>query len=201
MKRMFDLLLASLLFIIFLVPMLIVALLVRLLLGSPIIFKQPRLGYAEKCFNIYKFRTMSEAKDKEGRLLSDSQRLTKLGGFLRKTSLDELPQLWNILKGDMSFIGPRPLFVEYLPYYTQLEKKRHTVRPGITGLAQVSGRNRLLWDERLALDVKYVEQRSFMLDLKIFWLTFLKVIKRDDIDIIPGLRQGTLIQCRTQEDK
>ena len=201
MKRTFDIIFALILLIILAIPMLTIALIVKITMGSPIIFKQKRLGFQEKIFYIYKFRSMRNLQNTRGDTLSDSQRLTKTGKMLRLTSLDELPQLWNILKGDMSFIGPRPLLVEYLPYYTQVEKKRHTVKPGITGLAQVSGRNHLPWDQRLALDVKYVEQQSFMLDLKIFWLTLFKVIKREGIAVISGCSEGSLIQQRSQKNK
>lgn len=154
--------------------------------GSPF-FLQQRLGYKDNSFIIYKFKSMREAYDGDGNRLPDHMRLTKIGKFLRKTSLDELPQLINILKRDMSFIGPRPLSVRYLPYYTQRERKRHLTRPGITGLAQISGRNYLAWDERLELDVKYVEQVSFWTDCKIAYKTVLKVIKQDDITVTPQM--------------
>jgi len=148
--------------------------------GNPF-FSQERPGWHEKIFRLYKFRTMTNEKDKNGELLPDEKRLIPYGRFLRSTSLDELPELWNILKGDMSIIGPRPLLVKYLPFYTEEERKRHNVRPGLTGLAQIHGRNYLKWDKRLALDVKYVDNVSFMTDLKIFLETILKVIKRDGV--------------------
>ena len=149
--------------------------------GAGAIFTQERPGKGEKIFKLYKFKSMTDERDAEGNLLPDAQRLTKVGRFVRKTSLDELPQLWNVLRGDMSFIGPRPLLVRYLPYYTEREHLRHSVRPGITGLAQVSGRNHLGWDERLEIDVTYVEQVSLLLDLKIALLTIKKVITRSDV--------------------
>lgn len=148
--------------------------------GNPF-FSQERPGWHEKIFRLYKFRTMTNEKDKNGELLPDEKRLIPYGRFLRSTSLDELPELWNILKGDMSIIGPRPLLVKYLPFYTEEERKRHNVRPGLTGLAQIHGRNYLKWDKRLALDVKYVDNVSFMTDMKIFLETILKVIKRDGV--------------------
>ena len=146
-----------------------------------IFFIQTRPGKNEKLFNIRKFKTMNDKKDTQGNLLRDDDRITTVGNFLRKTSLDEFPQLWNVLKGDMSLIGPRPLLVRYLPLYNEHQRKRHTVRPGITGWAQVNGRNAISWDTKFAYDVWYVENISFLLDIKIFWLTFLKVIKRDGI--------------------
>ncbi|WP_104505712.1 sugar transferase [Acinetobacter indicus] len=153
--------------------------------GSPFFF-QKRPGKDEKIFSIIKFKTMNDAKDNQGNFLPDAQRLTKVGSFIRKTSLDEIPQLLNVIKGDMSLIGPRPLFVRYLPYYTDREAKRHSVRPGITGLAQVNGRNFLDWDSRLELDVKYVESISFLNDIKIALLTVRNVITRKDIAVVPG---------------
>jgi lipopolysaccharide/colanic/teichoic acid biosynthesis glycosyltransferase len=163
---------------------LIVAILVRLKLGSPVIFKQKRPGLHEKIFTMYKFRTMTDERDENGELLPDSMRLTKFGKFLRSTSLDELPELWNILKGDMSIVGPRPLLVEYLDYYTEEEKKRHTVRPGLTGLAQINGRNHLDWNSRLALDVKYANEVSFMTDIKIIMKTLIKAVKREGVAVV-----------------
>lgn len=153
--------------------------------GNPF-FYQKRPGRNERIFKIVKFKSMNDAKDAEGKLLPDAMRLTKLGSFIRKTSLDEIPQLINVLKGEMSIIGPRPLLEAYLPYYTKREKLRHTVRPGITGLAQVNGRNSLGWNERLEFDALYVENLSFQLDLKIVYQTLIKVIRREDINAIPG---------------
>ena len=154
--------------------------------GKPFFF-QKRPGKNEKIFRVVKFKTMNDKRDPDGNLLSDAKRLTKVGRFVRSTSLDELPQLWNVLKGDMSLIGPRPLLVVYLDYYTEKEKERHLVRPGITGLAQISGRNNLSWNERLKLDVIYVENISFMLDFKIVCKTVKIVLLRKDIAVIPGL--------------
>ncbi|MDL2323274.1 sugar transferase [Bacteroidales bacterium OttesenSCG-928-A17] len=153
--------------------------------GKPFFF-QVRPGKDEKLFKIIKFKTMNDKKDVNGNLLPDKDRLTKVGSFVRKTSLDEIPQLINVLKGDMSLIGPRPLLPAYLPYYTEREKLRHTVRPGITGWAQVNGRNSLNWDERLELDAKYVENISFKKDIQIIFMTIENVIKRKDIVVIPG---------------
>lgn len=170
-KRCLDFLL-SLCGIIVLSPVLIVlAVLVRVKLGSPVLFKQERPGKDEKIFTLCKFRTMTDARDEKGALLPDAVRLTKFGKFLRATSLDELPELFNILKGDMSVIGPRPLLVSYLPYYTERERLRHSVRPGLTGLAQVSGRNFLDWDRRFQKDVEYVEHLTFGMDMKVLWMT------------------------------
>lgn len=156
--------------------LLVLCVLVRVKLGSPVLFRQERPGKNEKIFTLCKFRTMTDEKDADGKLLPDAERLTKFGKFLRATSLDELPELFNILKGDMSIIGPRPLLVSYLPYYTEREKLRHSVRPGLTGLAQVSGRNFLDWDRRLEKDVEYVEHLSFGMDLKVLWMTVQTVL-------------------------
>lgn len=181
--------------------MLVTAILVRYKLGSPVLFKQQRPGLHGKPFYLYKFRTMTEERDENGELLPDHLRLTPFGKFLRKFSLDELPQLYNILKGDMSFVGPRPLLMKYLPYYTDREKKRHNVRPGITGLAQVSGRNNLGWDERLELDVKYVENYSFWLDIKIIFLTIKKVLKSEDVVIDPRSTMKDLDEERSMRQE
>src|SRR5690554_4962133 len=159
--------------------------------GSPFFF-QRRPGKGDKIFKIIKFKTMNDLRDLNGKLLPDAARLTKAGFFVGKTSLDEIPQLLNVLKGDMSLIGPRPLLIEYLPYYTERERLRHTVRPGITGLAQVSGRNMLNWDERLEFDAQYVENLSFKLDVEIFLKTVRNVIQRKDIVIIPGEKYNKL---------
>ena len=175
-KRLLDIVLSLFVIILFSWLYLILFVLVRIKLGSPVLFKQPRPGKDEKIFNMYKFRTMTDARDKEGKLLPDSERLTSFGKLLRKTSLDELPELFCILKGDMSFIGPRPLLVEYLPYYTKREKLRHTVRPGLTGLAQASGRNTVDWDTRFELDATYVENLSFLMDLKVIVMTIKTVL-------------------------
>lgn len=176
MKRCLDFLL-SLCGLIVLSPILLVlAVLVRVKLGSPVLFKQERPGKNEKIFTLCKFRTMTDERDEKGNLLPDAVRLTKFGKFLRGTSLDELPELFNILKGDMSIVGPRPLLVSYLPYYSERERLRHSVRPGLTGLAQVSGRNYIDWDRRLAKDVEYVENLSFRMDMKVLWMTVQTVL-------------------------
>ena len=180
LKRIFDIILSLIILILFSWLYLILAVLVRLKLGSPVLFKQPRQGKDEKIFNLYKFRTMTDERDADGKLLPDNVRLTKFGKFLRKSSLDELPEFFNILRGDMSFIGPRPLLVEYLPYYTEREKLRHTVRPGLTGLAQVSGRNTVDWDTRFEIDATYVENLSFLMDLKVIGMTFKTVFGHSD---------------------
>ena len=180
-KRLLDFIL-SLCALVVLSPLLLIlsALGVVKMKGNPF-FSQERPGWHEKIFKLYKFRTMTNEKDKNGELLPDERRLIPYGRFLRSTSLDELPELWNILKGDMSIIGPRPLLVKYLPFYTERERQRHNVRPGLTGLAQIHGRNYLKWDKRLALDVEYVNNISFLLDLKILVGTILKVIKREGV--------------------
>ncbi|MDE7197620.1 MAG: sugar transferase [Lachnospiraceae bacterium] len=175
-KRCLDFIL-SLCGIIVLSPVLVVlCILVRVKLGSPIFFNQERPGRDEKIFTLHKFRTMTDARDEKGELLPDAVRLTKFGKFLRAASLDELPELFNIIKGDMSIIGPRPLLVSYLPYYTERERLRHSVRPGLTGLAQVSGRNFLDWDRRFQKDVEYVEHLTFGMDLKVLWMTVQTVL-------------------------
>ncbi len=179
-KRWLDFLL-SLCGIIVLSPVLLVlCILVRVKLGSPVLFRQERPGKDEKIFTLCKFRTMTDEKDENGKLLPDAVRLTKFGKFLRGTSLDELPELFNILKGDMSIIGPRPLLVSYLPYYSERERLRHSVRPGLTGLAQVSGRNFIDWDRRLAKDVEYVENLTFGMDVKVLWMTVKTVLGHTD---------------------
>lgn len=198
LKRVMDFVL-SLMAIVALSPvLLVVAVLVRTKLGSPVLFKQERPGKDEKIFKLYKFRTMTDEKDENGTLLPDEVRLTKFGKMLRSTSLDELPELFNILKGDMSIIGPRPLLVEYLPYYTERESLRHTVRPGLSGLAQVSGRNYLEWDKRLAKDVEYVENMSFGFDVKIIFTTVLQVIKRSDVVVDTGQIETNLAEERAK---
>ena len=175
-KRLLDIILSGAALVVLSPVLLIVAILVRTKLGSPVIFHQERPGKDEKIFTLCKFRTMTDEKDEKGNLLPDSVRLTKFGKFLRATSLDELPELWNIFKGDMSIIGPRPLLVSYLPYYTEKEKLRHSVRPGLTGLAQVSGRNFIDWDRRIAKDVEYVENLTFAMDIKVLVLTVKTVL-------------------------
>ena len=180
-KRLLDFVLSLLAIIVLSPVLLITAILVRTTLGSPVIFKQVRPGKNEKIFTLYKFRTMTDEKDEEGNLLPDEIRLTKFGKLLRSTSLDELPELFNILLGDMSIVGPRPLLVSYLPYYNEEEKHRHDVRPGLTGLAQVSGRNYIAWDDRFKKDVEYVNNQSFLLDVKVIINTIKIVLKKSDI--------------------
>jgi undecaprenyl phosphate N,N'-diacetylbacillosamine 1-phosphate transferase len=180
-KRLLDCIMALIGLIVLSPLMFIIAVLVRIKLGSPVIFKQPRPGLNEGIFTLYKFRTMIDERDQNGELLPDERRLTAFGRWLRSTSFDELPELWNILKGDMSFVGPRPLLVDYLPFYNEKQRKRHRVRPGLTGLAQVSGRNALAWEERFALDVQYVDSVSFLGDLSIMVRTVLAVLRREGI--------------------
>ena len=180
-KRPLDFCSAALLLILLSPLMAVVAALVRIQLGTPVIFHQQRPGRNERIFNLCKFRTMTDARDAAGALLSDSERLTPFGRKLRETSMDELPELWNVLKGDMSLIGPRPLLVQYRPAYTARERRRHDVRPGITGLAQVNGRNFLSWDRRLELDVEYTERITFRGDLKILAMTLWKVVRKEDV--------------------
>lgn len=180
-KRPLDFILALFGLIILSPVMLVIAILVRINLGSPVIFKQQRPGLNEKIFTMYKFRTMTDERDEDGNLLPDEKRLTSFGRFLRSSSLDELPELWNILKGDMSFVGPRPLLIRYLPYYNEAERMRHTVRPGLTGLSQVNGRNLLEWDKRLELDVQYAQNISFFQDVLIILRTITNVLQRKDI--------------------
>ena len=189
-KRIFDITL-TLIGALFLFPVfLLTALMVKIKLEAPLFFKQVRPGLNGNLFNMYKFRSMTNECDKDGNLLIDEVRLTKFGKFLRSTSLDELPGLWNVLKGDMSLVGPRPLLVEYLPLYSEKQSRRHEIKPGITGWAQVNGRNAISWDEKFDLDVWYVDNQSFWLDIKILWLTVQKVISRDGVspegvDIMP----------------
>ena len=181
-KRFMDFLIAALSIIIFSPLLIILAILVRVKLGGPVIFKQERPGLNGKVFKLYKFRTMTDAKDENGNLLDDEYRLTSFGKKLRSTSLDELPELYNILKGDMSIVGPRPLLVKYLPLYNDEQKRRHDVRPGLTGLAQVSGRNAITWTEKFNKDIEYVDKVSFGLDVSIFFKTIYCVLKREGIN-------------------
>jgi undecaprenyl phosphate N,N'-diacetylbacillosamine 1-phosphate transferase len=180
-KSLFDKVLALFLILLFSPIYIMISILILLKMGRPILFRQKRPGKDEKIFGIYKFRTMTNEKDKDGSLLPDEQRLVGVGKFIRSTSLDELPQLFNVLKGEMSFVGPRPLLIEYLNLYNDKQKRRHDVKPGITGWAQVNGRNAISWAQKFEYDVWYVEHQSFWLDMKILWLTFLKVINRSDI--------------------
>lgn len=180
-KRLFDIVVSIVALSLLMPVLLIVMLLVKIKLGSPVFFRQTRPGLNGKPFQMVKFRTMRDAFDEDGKPLPDSERITPFGRFLRSTSLDELPELWNVLKGDMSLVGPRPLLLKYMSFYTGEEITRHDVRPGITGWAQINGRNTSPWSERLALDVWYVKNRSFLLDLKIILKTLLKVVKKEGV--------------------
>lgn len=181
MKRLVDMLVAGLTLTVLAFPLLILTLAVRVKLGSPVFFCQARPGLSGRPFNMIKFRTMTDERDASGELLPDAQRLTALGRFLRSTSLDELPELWNVLCGEMSLVGPRPLLMEYLPLYTPEQARRHEVSPGITGWAQVNGRNSVSWEERFKLDIWYVDNHTLWLDLRILWLTVRKVLVREGI--------------------
>lgn len=198
LKRVIDFCCALAAIIVLFPVMLITAILVRIKLGSPILFKQDRPGKNEKIFKLYKFRSMTDKKDSEGNLFPDDVRLTNFGRILRSTSLDELPELINILKGDMAVVGPRPLLVEYLPYYLEEERHRHDVRPGLTGWAQVNGRNVTGWDERLQQDIFYVQNCSASLDIKILLLTVTKVIKKSDILVGVQVPAGRLDNTRKE---
>lgn len=169
--------------------------------GAGAFFLQPRPGKDEKIFNVIKFKSMTDERDASGNLLPDAERLTKVGRFVRATSIDELPQFINVLKGDMALIGPRPLLVEYLPYYTEREAKRHSVRPGITGYTQVHGRNNLSWDERLDMDVYYVEHLSFKTDFMVFWQTIVNVISRKDVQVITGDQKTSKLSQQRQPQR
>lgn len=181
MKRLFDVVASACALLLLALPLLVVIWMVRRKLGSPVFFTQMRPGLQGKPFLMVKFRTMTDARGPDGALLPDADRLTPFGRFLRATSLDELPELWNVLKGDMSLVGPRPLLMEYLPLYSPEQARRHAVRPGVTGWAQVNGRNTLSWEDKFKLDVWYVDHRSLWLDLKILWLTVRKVLVREGI--------------------
>jgi lipopolysaccharide/colanic/teichoic acid biosynthesis glycosyltransferase len=181
MKRLFDLVLAFGALLVFCLPLLVLVCLIRGKLGSPVLFKQVRPGLYGRPFTMVKFRTMTDERGGDGALLPDAQRMTPLGRFLRASSLDELPELWNVLCGDMSLVGPRPLLMEYLPLYSIEQARRHELRPGITGWAQVNGRNAISWQEKFKLDVWYVDNRSLWLDIKILWMTVRKVLTRDGI--------------------
>jgi lipopolysaccharide/colanic/teichoic acid biosynthesis glycosyltransferase len=181
MKRLTDIIAALLTLLILIVPLILLALLIKMKLGSPVFFKQTRPGLNGRPFNMVKFRSMTDARAPSGQLLSDAERLTPFGRFLRASSLDELPGLWSVLKGDMSLVGPRPLLMEYLPLYSPEQARRHNVRPGITGWAQVNGRNALNWEDKFKLDVWYIDNRTFWLDIKILWLTVRKVLVREGI--------------------
>jgi lipopolysaccharide/colanic/teichoic acid biosynthesis glycosyltransferase len=181
LKRLFDLLTASLALLLLALPLLALAMLIRRKLGGPVLFRQVRPGLDGQLFTMIKFRTMTDARGSDGVLLPDAKRLTHFGGFLRASSLDELPELWNVLRGEMSLVGPRPLLMEYLPLYSPEQARRHEVRPGITGWAQVNGRNAISWADKFALDVWYVDHRSLWLDVRILLLTVCKVLVRDGI--------------------
>jgi len=198
MKRLFDVICALLVLLPLLPVILIVFMLVRLKLGSPVFFRQTRPGKGGRPFQMVKFRTMLNAADTRGELLPDDQRMTQFGSFLRSTSLDELPELWNVLKGDMSLVGPRPLLMEYLPLYSKDQYRRHEMRPGITGWAQVNGRNAVSWEDRFKLDVWYVDNQSFLLDIKILCLTVKKVLVRDGIS---GEGEATMSKFTGNSDK
>jgi lipopolysaccharide/colanic/teichoic acid biosynthesis glycosyltransferase len=184
MKRAVDFLISILALLLLSIPLLILIVLVHRKLGSPIFFRQTRPGFQGKPFEMIKFRTMTDARGTNGQLLEDGTRLTSFGRFLRSSSLDELPELWNVLKGEMSLVGPRPLLMEYLPLYSLEQARRHEVRPGITGWAQVNGRNALSWDEKFKLDVWYLENQSFWLDIKILWMTVQKVLVREGVSAV-----------------
>ena len=180
-KRFFDLLVSILILIILTPVFLLTYLMVRVMMGSPVIFSQMRPGLNEKPFRLYKFRSMKNVFDINGNLLNDALRLDRFGKFLRASSLDELPALWNVIKGDMSLVGPRPLLIEYLPLYNERQARRHEVKPGITGLAQINGRNAISWEDKFVLDIWYVDHRSFWLDVKILLITIKKVLMRDGV--------------------
>jgi len=181
-KRFFDFFVAFIVLMLFLPVLVLVAVIVRQKLGSPVFFRQNRPGQGGKTFEMIKFRTMRDTDDSQGQPLPDSERLTPFGKFLRSTSLDELPELWNVFKGEMSLVGPRPLLMEYLPLYSKEQGRRHAVRPGITGWAQINGRNAISWDEKFKLDVWYVDNQSFWLDMKIIAMTVVKVFKHEGIN-------------------
>lgn len=201
-KRPLDFVLSAGALIVLSPVMGVTAVLVKKKLGSPVLFTQERPGKDEKVFKLYKFRTMTDERDENGELLPDADRLTDFGSFLRSTSLDELPELLNILKGDMALVGPRPLLVQYLPYYTEEEKHRHDVRPGLTGLAQISGRNMVKWDQRLAYDIEYVNSISFLGDVRIVFKTLAKVFSREDVAPDPeSVDEGYLDEIRKGKSK
>lgn len=202
LKRLFDFIISSIALLLIGWFLVIVAIFLHFAnKGAGAFFLQERPGKDEKIFKIIKFKTMTDEKDKNGNLLPDQDRITEVGKIIRKLSIDELPQLINIWKGDMAFIGPRPLLPEYLPWYTEKEKLRHTVRPGISGWAQVNGRNNLSWDEKLALDVYYVEHISLGMDCKVFIKTIVNVLSHKDVNVVPGLRLGKFDQVRKQQQQ
>jgi len=186
MKRTFDVIIAALILLLLLPPSLVVVVFVKLFIGAPVFFIQTRAGLHGKPFKIIKFRTMTEARGPDGNLLPDTDRLTRFGRFLRSTSLDELPELWNVIKGEMSLVGPRPLLIEYLPLYSKEQKRRHMVRPGMTGWAQINGRNAISWKDKFILDVWYVDNMSFWLDIKIILITIISVVARTGVNTSEG---------------
>lgn len=196
-KRFLDLFLSGMALILLSPLLLVTAILVRVKLGSPVIFAQERPGKDEKIFRLHKFRSMSDAQDENGSLLPDGERLTGFGKKLRATSLDELPELWDIFRGKMSIVGPRPLLVEYLPYYTENERHRHDVRPGLTGLAQISGRNTLTWEQKFAYDLEYVQHIGFCEDIKILFRTVGKVLNRSGVQVNTQSGEGNLAKIRS----
>lgn len=195
-KRFLDIICSLVFILCFWWLYILIAILVKIKLGSPVIFKQKRPGLNGKIFTMYKFRSMTDAKDKNGNLLSDAERLPRFGKLLRATSLDEIPEFINVLKGEMSLIGPRPLLIQYLPYYTKEENRRHNVRPGITGWAQVNGRNAISWEEKFRYDVEYVDNLIFIMDIKIILKTLVKVFKRSDILVGKDIKIGMLFDER-----
>ena len=201
LKRTFDIAVAGCALILLIPIFLCLAVLVRVFLGAPVLFRQQRPGLNAQPFEMIKFRTMTNARDSKGQLLPDEQRLVPFGKWLRSTSLDELPELWNVLKGDMSLVGPRPLLKEYLQLYTPEQARRHDVRPGLTGWAQVNGRNSLSWDEKFQLDVWYVDNRSFRIDLRVLAQTFLQVVRRDGISAIGEATMPLFRGSSTNEGK
>lgn len=202
-KRILDFTLSLLALIVLSPVMIVLYILVRIKLGNPVVFKQMRPGKDEKIFELYKFRTMTDEKDEDGNLLPDEVRLTKFGKFLRSTSLDELPELINIIKGDMAIVGPRPLLVQYLEFYNEEQKHRHDVRPGLTGLAQVSGRNSLTWEEKFKQDIEYINHLTFVNDVKIIFMTIGKVFKREGIsqDGEATMERFDIVQAQKQKAK
>lgn len=196
-KRLLDIVLSGCALIVLSPLLLVTAILVRVKLGSPVIFCQERPGKDEKIFKLHKFRSMSDARDENGNLLPDEERLGRFGRILRATSLDELPELWDIFRGKMSIVGPRPLLVEYLPYYSEDERHRHDVRPGLTGLAQVNGRNTLTWEQKFAYDLEYVQHISFCEDIKILFRTVGKVLNRSGVQVNTQSGEGNLAKIRS----
>lgn len=201
MKRLFDVLAAATSLLILALPLLLLTLLVRRKLGSPVLFTQVRPGLHGRPFRMVKFRTMTDERDADGRLRPDVERLTPFGRWLRATSLDELPELWNVLKGDMSLVGPRPLLMEYLPLYSPEQARRHEVLPGVTGWAQVNGRNTISWEDKFELDVWYVDNRSLLLDIRILWFTVKKVLVRDGISAEGEATMPKFTGCARQRKK